>query len=131
MAHGPSFSLALGKMSFGISTSVKSFTDIRNMPQPYYNYMLNSFQLPEQFNEDYSFKNIRVNSLTYAEFGLNYGQILRQRGNELITGGITLKRVIGIQGVGVQLNELSMTVFDSTQAYFKKINGNIDVSDPA
>lgn len=117
--HGPSATLSLEKFAVGVSTQVKHYNDVRNMPEPFVNFMREGLQYSPQHQIDYNFGNIRINAQTHFELGISLSGIIQQRGNSMLTGGVTIKRLWGIQSTHVNIDEVEINVQDSTDAHFR------------
>lgn len=120
--HGPSATLSLEKFAVGLSTFVKHYNDVRNMPEPFVKFMREGLQYIPQHQIDYYFKNIRINAQTHFEVDLTLSGILKQRGNSMLTGGINIKRLWGIQSTHFNIKEVELNVLNLTDAYFRVAN---------
>ncbi|MBI1268340.1 MAG: hypothetical protein GC193_13015 [Cryomorphaceae bacterium] len=129
MAQGPSASMQFGKHAFALHTAVRSAVDARNIGNKFATYLTESFQyLPYQGTET-RLKDVRVTGLSWAEIGLAYGTILKQEGRDMITGGVHVKKLIGIAGAGLRLNDWYFTVPDSSKLITQRISGRYGVSE--
>lgn len=110
---GPSATYSLGKQAFGIFTGVRVVADARRVPRNLGVYMVNTFQFADQMGQEFKVRNINVGALGYGEIGLSYARVIRNLRNDFMTAGISLKRLIGVQGVGVNLQKWDYQVVDS------------------
>ncbi|MFZ6052082.1 DUF5723 family protein [Halocola ammonii] len=128
--RGPSVSFAVGKNSFALTTQVRSVTDLRRVPDHLVRYMENGLQWEPQMGESFSARNVSFASLNWAEVGLSYGRIVHQRGNDMITAGISLKYLLGFAGGGVRIDRWDYTVLDSTNLETTRFQGEFGFNEP-
>lgn len=130
-AHGPSFSLNIGKHAFGINTQVRSMTDVRNFPSHLAKFAFEGFEYAPQRGVIYTGSNIKANSLTWGEVGLNYGLIFKQKSKDMYMAGITVKRLFGISHSGTNIKELTYQVPDTIDVDFIDLNAKYGFTAPA
>jgi len=131
IAQGPTISACLGDKSFAFGINVRSFTDARNIPNHLANYMVEGFKWPDQMGQTFYAKDIRVNSLSFAEFALSYGAIVKAGKGKLLTAGFTLRQLMGIAAAGIKLNRWTYMVPDTLDIETYSIHGNYGVHEPA
>ena len=93
---GPSATLNYKKNSFGIHSATRLYANVNRVPSVLVE-LINDGNTDDVKDGTYRMKNGRFKSMTWGEIGVSYGRILRNREYELITGGITINRLIGIQ----------------------------------
>ncbi len=130
IVHGPSFTFAVKKHAFGITTAARVVADARGIPESLGYYMTEGFQYRNQMGVQQQVKNLRANGLAWGEIGLSYGTILAADGNAIIQGGITVKRLLGFAGVGLRLEDWSYVVTDSTHMETQVFQGEYGFNDP-
>jgi hypothetical protein len=120
---GPSATLSYGKNAFGIHTGIRFYANMNRMPAILIE-LINA-ETTENVNDgDYSIKNGRFKSMSWGEVGLSYGRVLLHRDYDMISAGITVNRLIGIQqssfniksGV-VDVEDLSGAILDLDGKY--------------
>ncbi len=131
LAQGPTITTQIGKHSFALYTGVRSVTDVRGVGSRMATYVIEGFQYGPFIGEQTRVRNLRITSLGWAEVGLTYATILKQSGRQLLTGGIHVKRLIGVVGAGFRLNDWQFTVADSTQFITESISGQYGFNEPA
>ncbi len=129
--HGPSFTFAIGEHALGLYTGVRSVTDARNVSGE----LLRSTELglaaESNWGVEQDIKNIRVNSLAWGEVGLTYGKILKKRNRDLYTGAISVKKLFGIGGASVHLDNWNYMVLDTGTMETYHIAGKYGFNMPA
>lgn len=94
---GPSASVALGKHGVGFHTAVRFSGNVKRLPniiaQVYTG--LDESSIPDEVS--FVAKRTRAKTLAWGEVGLSYARILYQFDRHLITGGVTLNRLLGFQ----------------------------------
>ncbi|MFT4679261.1 MAG: hypothetical protein ACI84C_001390 [Flavobacteriales bacterium] len=128
--HGPSATFQVKRWGFGIYTGIRSVTDARRITPELANYAVNGLQYAEQFGKEYDIRNLRFNTLTWGEVGVTAGTIVKQRGTELITAGITVKRLFGIMGGSMHLDKWNYMVVDSSEMVTYDVSGRYGFNEP-
>ena len=130
MIHGPSITFAVKKHAFGIYTGARVVADVRGIPKSLSYYITEGFQYLDQMGQQQSVKNLHANALAWGEAGLTYGTILSRSGPAILLGGITVKRLYGVGGVGLRLDDWTYTVRDSSQLETTTFSGEYGFNDP-
>ena len=129
--HGPSAVLSIKKHSVGIYTGLRSYTNARRIPGRIAELVLDDLSYDESDWQAYSARNARIKSMTWAEFGVNYGVILHQFSKNMWTGGVTAKRLIGINSTDLLLRRLDVEPGDSTLMVLNELDGRYAYAEPA
>lgn len=129
--HGPSFTFAAGNHAFGLYTGVRTVVDARGLPGQTSIYATDGLQYSELFGVPQSARNVKVNALGWGEVGINYGTIISKRENDITTFGISIKRLFGVAGGAVRLDQWDYTVLDSTQLETETLKGKYGFNFPA
>jgi hypothetical protein len=127
--QGPGATFAVKSHAFGISTAVRSAADVRGIPKQVSNYVTNGFQYNGSMGIPQQIKNLRANALAWGEVGLSYGTIIKRDGDAIMQGGITVKRLFGLAGLGVRLDDWNYNVKDSTHLDTQSIHGEYGMTD--
>lgn len=93
---GPSATLSYKKNSFGIHTGARFYGNVNRVPSVVIE-LINDGDTEDVRDGKYLMKNGRFKSMSWGEIGISYGRILRSREYEMISAGVTLNRLIGIQ----------------------------------
>lgn len=136
---GPSFMFNLNKKSsIGIVTRVRGIFNVNDINGALYKNVLDGFDTNENF--DFDSPNLTGTIHSWAEIGMSYGRILMNKQRHLITGGVTLKYLLGAgslfvntQGLRGQYDATNETLqsqgflnYGNTQGFE---NDNIDYTD--
>ncbi len=128
--HGPSATFQVKRWGFGVYTGVRSVTDVRRITPEIANYAVNGLQYAEQFGQEYDIRNLRINTLTWGEVGVTAGTIVKQQGTQLITAGVTVKRLFGIIGGAMHLDRWNYMITDSSHMETYEISGRYGFNEP-
>ncbi|MEN9346895.1 MAG: hypothetical protein RLZZ77_406 [Bacteroidota bacterium] len=129
MAHGPSFTFAVKQHAFGVYTGVRTVADVRGIPKSLGYYITEGFQYREQMGEQQLVRDMRTNALAWGEVGVSYATILSRSGDMITQGGITVKRLIGVAGLGLRVDNWTYTVVDSTRMETARFQGEYGFTD--
>lgn len=130
LVQGPTVTVNIGRHAVGLYTGARAMTDVRGVGSRTAQYLLEGLQYGPFIGEETRIRNLRATGLGWAELGLSYGTILKSKGNDLLTGAIHVKRLIGIAGVGVRLNDWHFAVPDSNTIETFTLNGGYAVNEP-
>jgi len=122
---GPAATLSIGQHGFGLHTAFRSYTAINRIPVEWADILVNGYQFQESFQGENSYKNVSAKNLSWAEFGGTYSRMLQVRNSNMLTGGISVKRLIGVNSSNITLNEYNMSVDDQNNAVNHQLRGNI------
>lgn len=129
--QGPSATVVLGKNAFGFTTAIRSVVSMHRMPDHLANYAIEGFRWPDQMTEKFETNRLRAGGLAWAEVGLSYARIISQQDDGFLSAGISIKRLIGIAGVGLNIDEWNYSVIDTLNLETSKIKGKYGVNEPA
>lgn len=129
--HGPSFYLNLGKHAVGLSTQLRTVVDGRNIDDNLAKFMFEGFKYLPQRGIEYNTSNTKINTMTWGELGINYAYTFKQQSNNMYIGGISVKRLYGINHLGVNIKNATFTVPDTSDIVFAEIDGKYGFSAPA
>lgn len=130
MVHGPSATFAVRQHAFGISTAVRTAADVRGVPKELGYYLTEGFQYRPQMGIPQQVKDLRANVLSWGEVGLSYGTIISRSADMITQGGITVKKLWAIGGVGMRLDEWNYIVDDSSTMRSISVKGEYGFNDP-
>ncbi|MFM1931301.1 MAG: hypothetical protein RL226_604 [Bacteroidota bacterium] len=129
LVQGPSASLQIGKHALALTTGVRSVTDVRNVGSKLTTYIQNGFNYGEYIGTNTRIQDLAITSLSWAEVGLTYGTIVKQQGRDMVTAGGSVRKLFGIAGTGVRLNEWLFTVPDSGRLVTETLSGRYALSE--
>ncbi|MEZ4798410.1 MAG: DUF5723 family protein [Flavobacteriales bacterium] len=127
---GPSFYFPIKQHAFAVTSAVRTVVDARGINEPLGNYLVNGFQYRPQMGVQQQVKDLRTHALSWAEVGVTYGTIISKRGDMITQGAVSLKRLWGIAGVGLRIDDWTYTVIDSTQMQTTSFAGEYGFNDP-
>ena len=128
--QGPGVSFAVKQHAFAINTGVRVVADARGLPNELYDIVRMGLQHREKMGQVQSFTNVRANALAWGEAGLTYGTILSRDGDAILQGAATVKRLFGVAGAGVRLDNWTYIVQDSTRLETQNFIGEYGFNDP-
>lgn len=129
--HGPSVVFNVGKHAFGFNTQIRTVLDARNVPFNLSKFIFEGFKYLPQRGIEYDGSNIKINTMSWAEVGINYAYIFKQRKNEQYIGGVSLKRLIGITHGGANIKDVSYSVPDTSDINFTNLDAKYGFTAPA
>lgn len=131
MIHGPSATFAIKQHAFGLHTAARVAADVRGIPDNINGLITDGFQYRGQMGKVQTIKNLRANALAWGEAGLTYGTILSRDGDAILQGAVTVKRLFGVAGVGVRLDDWTYIVQDSSHLETQSFSGEYGFNDPS
>jgi len=126
--RGFGFMMNVKKFAFGLNTRVRSVTSVRNIQPHLVIYAEEGLDYAPLLGQRHETRNLRINHMTWAEIGLTGAGILHQRGNTMITGGLSIKRIFSPGAAHVELKEWDFTVVDTTSLITERLSGNISAA---
>ena len=109
--RGPSFLYTLNsKSSFGLLSRVRTIINMTDASLPLANLIRLGTDTLLLKNQAFNLTGTNLNINSYAEFGVTYGQILKDEDEDFIKVGITLKRVVGIYNAHINIQEADYTI---------------------
>lgn len=124
MAMGPGASLSVGKNAFALYSGVRSYTHLNNVPDQLVDILRNGYTWRPEYAGAQNWRRASFKQMTWAEVGGTYGRILKQDRVHQWQGGLTVKRLWGINATMASMQQLDFTVVDSTQVTLQRFNGN-------
>lgn len=120
--RGPSFLYTINsKRSIGLLSRVRTIVNFTGVPLPLANLIRLGTDTLLLKNQDFSVSNTVLNVNSYAEFGISYGQVLKDEDEEFIKVGITLKRVAGIYNANINIEEANYDIINDPSEPRKQI----------
>jgi hypothetical protein len=128
--QGPSASIVVGLNAFALTTKFRSVTSAHRLPDHLANYAIEGFRWPDQMGEEFKTNRLRAGSLSWAEVGLSYARIIKQDNSGILSAGISIKRLIGISGAGLYLEDWQYRVVDTLNLETYSMDGKYAVNEP-
>jgi len=127
---GPSASLTLGSMSFGVFTRMRAGLDAYVAPH-LAKFIWAGFKYQPQLHINYNEHNNYVNQMSWFEYGASYGMIIRKENTSLWTAGVNVKRLVGISDIAIDVHNMNYVVVDSSNIRVFNFDGDYGVAWPA
>jgi hypothetical protein len=120
--RGPSFMFTLNsKCSFGFLSRVRTMINMTDASLPLANLIRLGTDTLLLKNQAFNLTGTNLNINSYAEFGISYGQILKDEDEDFIKVGITLKRVVGIYNAHINIHDADYTIINDPTEPKKQI----------
>jgi len=127
----PSFSINIGKHSFGLVTGVRTAMSVRNVPYDIAKFGYEQLFYPPQYGINYvDNRNMRIAELSWAEIGFNYSYVIKQQSLDYWTAGITVKDLQGIAGGYMYSTNIDYVMLDKDTLIIRNMNGGAGYSLP-
>ncbi len=122
----PSASLVLGRSSVAINATSRNVIDIRNFPAQVAKGMYTGFQnATELFGEKIDADNMKANQLSWLEAGASFGTFVYTFDEHVVTAGISIKKLWGINGFAAKVDDWDYTTEDLTTMRIHKFKGEV------
>ena len=105
------------KVAIGLGVKMRSITNIDNI-DPMLAYLAEEELEDENFwNTQLNEELININHMTWAEYGFNYSQIIKEEGEHFLKGGVNLKYLAGYAAAYLFSNNFQYNLYndDTTQ----------------
>lgn len=127
---GPSAHLSVGKHSIGLITRARSYTSAK-IDLPLATHIVEGFKYGPQLARRYDLENMYANSLTWFEYGLSYGYIFQQSKYTMMSAGLNLRYLNGLNAIGIEVDKFDYEVRDDSLMEFYNFSGQIKQAIPA
>ena len=106
---GPAFTLSHRNFGLGFFVRGRAIVDIRNIPYELTNILLQQQPNPTLPREiDIRIRNAKVSGMAWAEYGANFGMMIRKRGYQIISVGANARYLTGINISYANLEKLRL-----------------------
>ena len=128
---GPSAMLNIGKHAFGITTSFRTMASAKNIPYEIAKFGYEGLNFRDQFKINYiDIHKFSLAAMGWAELGLSYAYILKQSNREYWSGGITVKRLMGVSGAYANVSDVNYMLTNQDTATIYNFNAKAGYSLP-
>jgi outer membrane protein OmpA-like peptidoglycan-associated protein len=118
---GPSFMVNLKKKgALGVTTRFRTIVNAYNFSSGSFNTIGNVD--PSIFGKDFSERNIRMNASSFADLGIAYAKILKNKDKNFLKGGFTIKYIQGFANAHLRIDSLDMNFTDADN--IQKMHGS-------
>jgi outer membrane protein OmpA-like peptidoglycan-associated protein len=130
----PSFMITLNKKNaIAFTWSVRNYFNVDNVSQTVANISFDEFVNPSIFLNKFSNKNLSVQQMAWAEYGLSYARVIKDNNQHFFKAGGTVKLLQGLEAAYLYIRDLryqvdnvdTMSFFDVDVAYGHSDNLNI------
>ncbi|MCX6248278.1 MAG: DUF5723 family protein [Bacteroidetes bacterium] len=129
--NGPGAMIIIGKQAFAVTTGVRSVTSAKNVPYEIANFAYLGLNYVPQHNINYKDNRpFKVGQLTWAEIGISYACTFYSRNLDVITAGISIKRLFGYSGLYLKGNRADYIVPNDSTISVHNFNGQVGYSLP-
>lgn len=131
---GPSFMVNInGKNAFAISSSVRTYANIDGVSPPLAKLAYQEFNYPTYWVTNLENKNLSIQEMSWAEYGLTYAHVFKDDNEHFFKGGATVKLLQGIQSGYMFVSDLkynfktdtTLSIFQSNVQYGHSDNLNL------
>jgi hypothetical protein len=128
---GPGAMLTWKQHAFGITTSLRTVAALTQVPYEVANFAYLGLNYFPQQNIFYS-DNIpfRVNGMAWGEIGLSYANTFYAQGFNVVSGGITIKRLWGFSAIYSHVGQLDYIVPDDSTIDIKNLRAEFGMALP-
>lgn len=117
------FSLKGGKIGIGAGMKIRSYTDISNASDELILLSENGLDFPDLWNTSLDDQNLNISSLSWAEYFVNYAQVVMDNDEHFMKVGGKLKFLQGMAGAYLYTDDLSYNLQNQDTAI--SIQGNV------
>jgi hypothetical protein len=110
LADGPSFYCSTNKYGFGFFTRGRAVADFRRIPYQFTSFIFDGQEPAKE--PEFSVRNGRMSEMSWLEYGLNFGYMVKRRRYDLFTAGINIKYLTGLNLQYLNLKRLDGTSND-------------------
>jgi len=121
---GPSFILNRGNFAVGLHTGFRMALSANRIPYHFAKFMYEGFDYEPQHGINYTSGPFSAVLLQWAEVGISLGGVLKEDGDNLFTGGFTLKYLAPMNAAFIRLNHIDYTVPNSLLLVVNNIDGS-------
>jgi hypothetical protein len=128
---GPSFSINIGKHSFGFVTGARAVSSTKNLPYEIAKFIYSQLEYAPQYDINYvDNRNIYNTELGWMEIGFNYSYIFKRQGYNQWAAGITVKDLRGYAGGYLNTDNIDYTILDKDTLIVRNLYANAGYSLP-
>ncbi|MES2762183.1 MAG: DUF5723 family protein [Bacteroidota bacterium] len=118
---GPSFLIPLNrKNAIALSSCVRNYVNIDGVSQDLAKLAYEEFKYPSLWVKNLENKNLSIQEMTWAEYGLTYAHVFKEDNEHYFKGGATVKLLQGIQSTYMFVRDLEYNFqTDTTLSIFQ------------
>lgn len=126
-------SFVISKRNYGAGFFVRARTvaDAKNIPYQLSDYLLlGSSIVPDNQSKELKFKNVKFSNMTWVEYGLNFGMMVKKLKSEMVTLGGSLRYLTGINLAYANMETFKVNTSNFTPQ-IEELNGKLRFNQPA
>ncbi len=128
---GPGVMFSKNNKAFGISTAMRSIVSADNVPYEMAKFGVEGFDFYPQHRIRFdNEKDVRAAALSFGELALTYSQVLYKQNLDHLSGGITVKGLLGMGGAYWYIDNVSYMLPNDDTLVVYNANGRAGVSAP-
>jgi hypothetical protein len=121
---GPALVVSNQEIGIGFFTKARAVIDIRNIPNSLTKLLSQHTIDTTQSNFDLNIRNAKLSEMAWVEYGLNFGKMIRKRGDVMMTVGVNAKYLTGINIAYLDLQRLDVHL-DKTHIDINNLKGKV------
>jgi hypothetical protein len=128
---GPGAVLIWDKHAFGISSGLRTVVSMHNVPYDVANFAYLELSYWPQHNINYQDgQPFKITSMAWGEVGISYALRAYARGFDMISAGITAKRLWGVAGMYLASSDLNYVVPDDSTILVNNFRSEMGIAMP-
>lgn len=113
----PSFMVSINrKNAIALSWNIRTMFNIDGASQQLADLVYSEFDYPSLWVFDLHNKNLSIQEMTWAEYGLTYARVIKEDNEHYLKGGVTVKLLRGIQSAYMFIKDLDYNVKNTDTA---------------
>jgi len=129
--NGPGAMLIWGDHAVALSTAFRTVVSADKVSYELANFIYLGLNYQPQHNINYVDDGpIKGSGMSWGEIGLTYSNTFYARGFNVISAGISLKRLLGLSGMYMNARQLDYTVLNDSTIDIKNVDAEIGLSIP-
>lgn len=129
--NGPGAMLIWDDHAFGITTAVRNVLSVHDLPYELANFIYLGLNYHPQQNINYQDNRpFSVAEMGWAEVGLSYAYRFYARGYDMLSAGISIRRLFGFAGIYTNSRQLDYTVINDSTLSIKNMNAEYGLALP-
>lgn len=125
----PSFSKSLGKYSVGFRSEIRTYQWSENISHNLAQLGQEAFNFSSLENIPLEANGFRVSMASWLDLGVQVGAILHQHDKNQLSGGLSLRRLVGIGAAGIEVNDMAYVANDRNLS-ISSFNGELGITSP-
>ena len=128
---GPAAMLIRGHHAFALSTALRSVISLVDVPYELANFLYLGLDYETQHEINYTDNiPIRASGMAWGEIGISYSNTFYSKGFNVLSAGITIKRLMGLDGMYLDARKLDYAVLNDTTLAVRNLDAEMGFSLP-